>query len=325
MLYYLLLIPAVLSTAWIYFLSPALSYWWLLPILIACFVAANLVYVLLMFVCTWFAGPNKMYTHISPFYHALTMALDGWILALCRVKIHVTGLEKVPTDTEYLFVSNHRSNFDPMVQWWVLRRWRLAFVSKPSNMRKFVIGPFVRRCCFLPIDRENARNALTTINAAADLIRAHECSFAIYPEGTQQKRRAAALARRLAQDRAEGQCAHRRCDDRGHGAHRTQRPLAAHARVSQHPRGHPGRNGQGHKNERPHRRHPQQNDRRAGQIIPGSQARSSSAHLRARIFLPTFEKRTPFRHAPASRAATHGGRTHGRARKAPGAIAPGAL
>ena len=26
MLYYLLLIPAVLSTAWIYFLSPALSY-----------------------------------------------------------------------------------------------------------------------------------------------------------------------------------------------------------------------------------------------------------------------------------------------------------
>lgn len=187
MLYYLLLIPAVLSTAWIYFLSPALSYWWLLPILIACFVAANLVYVLLMFVCTWFAGPNKMYTHISPFYHALTMALDGWILALCRVKIHVTGLEKVPTDTEYLFVSNHRSNFDPMVQWWVLRRWRLAFVSKPSNMRKFVIGPFVRRCCFLPIDRENARNALTTINAAADLIRAHECSFAIYPEARAAK------------------------------------------------------------------------------------------------------------------------------------------
>ena len=187
MLYYLLLIPAVLSTAWIYFLSPALSCWWLLPVLIGCFVAANPVYVLLMFVCSWFAGPNKMYTHISPFYHALTMALDGWILALCRVKIHVTGLEKVPTDTEYLFVSNHRSNFDPMVQWWVLRRWRLAFVSKPSNMRKFVIGPFVRRCCFLPIDRENARNALTTINAAADLIRAHTCSFAIYPEGTRSK------------------------------------------------------------------------------------------------------------------------------------------
>ena len=186
MLYYLMLVPAVLSTAVIYFLSPALSYWWLLPVLLGCFVAANLVYVLLMFVCSLFAGPNRMYDRISPFYLALTLALDGWILALCRIKIHVEGLEKVPTDSEFLFVSNHRSNFDPMVQWWVLRRWPLAFVSKPSNMRKFVIGPFVRRCCFLPIDRENARNALTTINAAANLIRAHVCSFAIYPEGTER-------------------------------------------------------------------------------------------------------------------------------------------
>ena len=152
MLYYLMLVPAVLSTAVIYFLSPALSYWWLLPVLLGCFVAANLVYVLLMFVCSLFAGPNRMYDRISPFYLALTLALDGWILALCRIKIHVEGLEKVPTDSEFLFVSNHRSNFDPMVQWWVLRRWPLAFVSKPSNMRKFVIGPFVRRCCFLPID-----------------------------------------------------------------------------------------------------------------------------------------------------------------------------
>ena len=34
MLYYLMLVPAVLSTAVIYFLSPALSYWWLLPVLL---------------------------------------------------------------------------------------------------------------------------------------------------------------------------------------------------------------------------------------------------------------------------------------------------
>ena len=93
MLYYLMLVPAVLSTAVIYFLSPALSYWWLLPVLLGCFVAANLVYVLLMFVCSLFAGPNRMYDRISPFYLALTLALDGWILALCRIKIHVEGLE----------------------------------------------------------------------------------------------------------------------------------------------------------------------------------------------------------------------------------------
>ena len=37
-----------------------------------------------------------MYDRISPFYLALTLALDGWILALCRVKIHVEGARKGP-------------------------------------------------------------------------------------------------------------------------------------------------------------------------------------------------------------------------------------
>lgn len=284
MLYYLMLVPAVLSTAVIYFLSPALSYWWLLPVLLGCFVAANLVYVLLMFVCSLFAGPNRMYDRISPFYLALTLALDGWILALCRIKIHVEGLEKVPTDSEFLFVSNHRSNFDPMVQWWVLRRWPLAFVSKPSNMRKFVIGPFVRRCCFLPIDRENARNALTTINAAANLIRAHVCSFAIYPEGTRSKSgQAAAVARRLAQDRAEGRRPHRGRHGRGHGAHRAQRPLAALARVCAHPRGHPRRDGQGHHDQRAHGGCLRQNARRAGKVK--NAAPNTRPQKRAGVFL----------------------------------------
>ena len=268
MLYYLLWIPAVLSTAWIYFLSPALSYWWLLPVfnrlLRGSEPRVRAADVCLHVVCR---PGNKMYAHISPFYHALTMALDGWILALCRVKIHVEGLEKVPTDTEYLFVSNHRSNFDPMVQWWVLRRWRLAFVSKPSNMRKFVIGPFVRRCCFFADrPRKRARNALTTINAAADLIRAHECSFAIYPEGTRSK------AVSCCPGTPARSKSHRRqaspivvATIEGTEAHRAQCPLAAthcmcaSARSS-------GRDRQGRENDRPHRRHPEQNARRAGQI-----------------------------------------------------------
>ena len=187
MLYYLLLIPAVLSTAWIYFLSPALSYWWLLPILIGCFAAANLVYVLLMFVCSWFAGPNKMYTHISPFYHALTMALDGWILALCRVKIHVTGLEKVPTDTEYLFVSNHRSNFDPIIQWTVLPQWEIAFISKEGNFRIPFFGRFIRKCCFLSIDRSSPKRSVETMRKAEQLLGGGEVSVSVYPEGTRSK------------------------------------------------------------------------------------------------------------------------------------------
>ena len=39
----------------------------------------------------------------------------------------------------------------------------------------------------LPIDRENNRNALKTILAAADYIKKDICSIAVYPEGTRSK------------------------------------------------------------------------------------------------------------------------------------------
>ncbi len=42
-------------------------------------------------------------------------------------------------------------------------------------------------CCFLPIDRENPRKAIPTINRAAKLLKEQEVSVGIYPEGTRGK------------------------------------------------------------------------------------------------------------------------------------------
>jgi 1-acyl-sn-glycerol-3-phosphate acyltransferase len=44
-----------------------------------------------------------------------------------------------------------------------------------------------RKCCYYPIDRENARNAVKTINLAADVIKSGEASMMVYPEGTRNK------------------------------------------------------------------------------------------------------------------------------------------
>ena len=40
---------------------------------------------------------------------------------------------------------------------------------------------------YLPIDRENDRNALKTILTAADYMKRDVCSIAVYPEGTRSK------------------------------------------------------------------------------------------------------------------------------------------
>lgn len=96
-------------------------------------------------------------------------------------------MERVPQNTRFLLVSNHRSNYDPIVTWHVFRNYDLAFVSKPENFKIPMFGRIIRKCCFLPIDRENPRNAILTINKAAELIKADAVSVGIYPEGTRSR------------------------------------------------------------------------------------------------------------------------------------------
>lgn len=110
-----------------------------------------------------------------------------FICFFCGLRIHVSGEELLPADGKFLFVSNHRSNFDPIVVMNRLRACGVAFVSKPENLRIPIVGPFIHQCCFLSIDRENARNAVKTINEAADYIKNGVVSIGIYPEGTRSK------------------------------------------------------------------------------------------------------------------------------------------
>lgn len=187
MLYYLLAIPAILVTIWIFFVSPALSLWWVIPVALGCFVAANLLFALFMLILSLLVDMRKENKTINPFYHTVTLLFDDWILTICRVRIHTAGLEKLPPDEEFLLVCNHRSNFDPLITWWAMRDYPLAFVSKPENLYKIVFGRCTHKCGFLAIDRDNPRNALKTINDVADRMRSHECSYAIYPEGTRSK------------------------------------------------------------------------------------------------------------------------------------------
>ena len=107
----------------------------------------------------------------------------------CAVRTHVIGAEKLPENERFLFVANHRSLFDPLALFHALARYNVAFVSKPSNMRLPVLGRIAYGDCFLPIDRENNREALKTILCAADYLKRDICSFCIFPEGTRSKSR----------------------------------------------------------------------------------------------------------------------------------------
>lgn len=161
--------------------------WLIVLYILGALLAAFLLLVAFFGVCALCVDPRKEYEKNSPFYRFLVDCVSAAMIRFLRIRVHITGFEQVPEGSRVLFVSNHRSNFDPIITWYVMKKWKIAYISKPSNFRIPFFGRIIRKCCFLPIDRENPRNAIITINKAAGLLQKQEVSIGIYPEGTRSK------------------------------------------------------------------------------------------------------------------------------------------
>lgn len=133
-------------------------------------------------------SPKKQYDRESPFYRGVLNVYTAVALWVLGVKVIIDGEEKLPQDSNFLFISNHRSNYDPIVQWHAFRKYRISFVSKSANFRIPWFGRIIRKCCFMEIDRSNPRKAMETVNRAAKLLTDTENCVGVYPEGTRSKK-----------------------------------------------------------------------------------------------------------------------------------------
>ena len=142
-----------------------------------------LLYVLLLAVSAAFVNGKREYGTNSRYYRFLLNSSTNIGLKILRVRVRLTGEEKLP-EGRFLLVSNHRSNYDPIVTWRALAKYDVAFVSKAANFKVPVWGRLIRRCGFLSIDRSSPRSSMETLNKAAEMMKSGEVSFGIYPEGT---------------------------------------------------------------------------------------------------------------------------------------------
>ena len=152
----------------------------------AAFVGWLFLYILTLFLFSLFIDLKKPRDKDHPFVRFLIAETVRLVCQLGRVKIVAEGLEKMP-ESRFLLVSNHRSMFDPLVSLVAFKKYPMAFVTKPENLKIPLAGPIIRYCCFLPINRENPREAIRAINSAASLIKNDTLSVGIYPEGTRNK------------------------------------------------------------------------------------------------------------------------------------------
>lgn len=158
--------------------------WWLIPVvLVASFVSIIIVHVAILALSIVTVNLDKS-PRDTNFFRALVNGFLQLALPILKVRVHTTGLEKIPHDEPFLLVSNHIHDLDPAIIYYAVPDSRLAFIGKKEVRDLF---PFVYKALHklsgLPIDRENNREAAKTIINATRLIKDKTNSVAVFPEG----------------------------------------------------------------------------------------------------------------------------------------------
>lgn len=141
----------------------------------------------LLFIVIWGSFIDKSQeTSFHPAYYWVLRNTDVCFLKLLQVRIAKEGFEKIPKE-KCLFIMNHNSNFDPMIMIDAIGDAPFICVTKPENLSFPIAGPFVHHSGFIPIDRENPKNAMSSIARASEVITSGLGHVCIFPEGTRNK------------------------------------------------------------------------------------------------------------------------------------------
>ncbi len=127
---------------------------------------------------------QREYKSYSRFYGVMFSLIYECAAYLAGARVSVTGMNKLPRDARFLFVSNHISNFDTFIQAGTMRRFPIAFISKPENFKIPMGHRYMSRCLYMALDRDDVRNGANVISRSAQLIKDDICSVGVYPEGT---------------------------------------------------------------------------------------------------------------------------------------------
>ena len=160
--------------------------WIPLSIFVASFVLLLIAYFVILFIWSLFYR-KKNYKKQSPIVNFVFNITLGLLIKLARAKVIKKGFEKIPQNEMFMFVYNHTSNFDPMIASYELKKYKLIHASKPSNFRIPIAGRFIRRNCYLEINRKNDREALKSIIKGINYLNENRYSVGIAPEGTRNK------------------------------------------------------------------------------------------------------------------------------------------
>ena len=112
-------------------------------------------------------------------------AVKKWAKYVCKVaKVNVTveGLEKIPTDRPVLFTPNHQSYADVPILLHALKDFNFGFLMRMQLNKLFAIEQISHILHCVPINQENAREGVKSLNKTAEQIK-DGLSMVVFPEG----------------------------------------------------------------------------------------------------------------------------------------------
>ncbi len=107
------------------------------------------------------------------------------ILWLAGTKIEVIGRENIPDDRPVLYVGNHRSFFDIVIGYRLIKG-EAGFVAKKEMEKIWFLSNWMKNLHCLFLDRDNIKEGLKTILTGIDYVK-KGISIWIFPEGTRNK------------------------------------------------------------------------------------------------------------------------------------------
>lgn len=110
------------------------------------------------------------------------------ILRITRTTIQVTGEENIPSGMPKVFMGNHQSYFDVLVEIVAIKE-RIIFIAKKELQDWPIYSFWMREMGCLFLDRQDPRAAVKLFNEAAEIMAKDGVSALIYPEGTRSRKR----------------------------------------------------------------------------------------------------------------------------------------
>ena len=139
----------------------------------------------------YFTTACVVISFISKSPHATHKIARIWakgILLAAGIKVKVNYHAEFDPAKNYLYMSNHMSNFDIPVLLAHLPN-HLRWLAKAELFKMPIFGPAMKTAGYISIDRSNRRSAVRSLNQAAKNIK-EGLSVLIFPEGTRSRENA---------------------------------------------------------------------------------------------------------------------------------------